>query len=286
MDSLGNILGRLHLPRYAVLVLGALISALIGLADYFTGDEIGLSLFYVLPVALTCWLAGRSRGLAMAVLCAGIWFTADLASGQVYSHAAIAAWDTIIRLGFFVIITYLLAALRKAMLRLEDLSHVDELTGAANSRYFYALLENELSRLARYGRPLTLAYMDLDGFKTVNDTVGHLEGDRVLQVVVAGARTHLRNTDVIARLGGDEFALLLPETDELSAQAAIAKTRDRLLENMQAGGWPVTFSIGVVTCHQVPPGQAEALVKVADDLMYGVKTGGKDAVRYAVFGAQ
>ncbi len=180
---------------------------------------------------------------------------------------SIALWNTLIRLAFFVIITYLLAALRTAMLRLAELSSVDELTGATNSRHFYAILENELRRLARYGHPLTLAYFDLDGFKTVNDSVGHLEGDAVLQAVVSTARANLRGSDVIARLGGDEFAMLFPETDQPSAEVVISKTRARLLEAMESGGWPVTFSIGAVVCHDAPE-QSERLVKIADDLMY------------------
>jgi diguanylate cyclase (GGDEF)-like protein len=282
ITRLYNFLERSHLPRQATLALGVLLTGLIGLADYVTGYEIGLSVFYVLPVALTCWLAGRRPGLFVATLSAAIWLTADLASGHVYSHLSIAAWNTLIRLTFFVIITLLLAALRNAMRRTEELSRIDELTGVANSRYFYAILENELNRLERYGRPLTLAYVDLDGFKTVNDTVGHLEGDAVLRVVAASAKTHLRKTDVVARLGGDEFALLCPETDEVSAQAVMSKTRHHLTESMESGGWPVTFSIGAVVCYETPE-RAEALVKMADDVMYSVKTGGKDSVGYATF---
>jgi diguanylate cyclase (GGDEF)-like protein len=125
-------------------------------------------------------------------------------------------------------------------------------------------------------------YMDLDGFKSVNDTRGHLEGDTVLRAVAECAKTRLRKTDVVARLGGDEFAFLCPETDEESAHMVVSQVRDRLLEEMQQGSWPITFSMGVVICYTAPE-TSEDLVRLADDLMYSVKLDTKNAIRYASF---
>jgi diguanylate cyclase (GGDEF)-like protein len=178
-----------------------------------------------------------------------------------------------------------LAALRASMQRTQESSRTDGLTGAASSRHFYDLLDKELDRLSRYARPLTVAYMDLDGFKAVNDTFGHLVGDKVLRLVAECAITRLRKTDVVARLGGDEFVLLCPETDEEAAQTAISELVDRLLEEMRHGGWPVTFSIGVLTCYAAP-GTSEGVVKLADDLMYSVKLGTKNNVSFATFGGE
>lgn len=274
-----------RIPAYLVMSAGFLINALVGFADYLTGYELVLSVFYVLPLAMVTWYAGLGLGVATAVISAGIWVTADLASGYSYSHPLIVAWNVIIRLAFFVIVAYLLAALHKAMRRLAESSRVDNLTGAASTSFFYATLDKELDRLGRYGRPLTLAYLDLDGFKSVNDGFGHLEGDKALRVVAECARSRLRKTDLVARLGGDEFAFLCPETDEAAARAAINEVVQRLGEEMRLGGWPVTFSVGVVTCHAVP-GSSEGLVRMADDLMYSVKLGAKDGVNYASFGRE
>jgi diguanylate cyclase (GGDEF)-like protein len=164
----------------------------------------------------------------------------------------------------------------------EELSRVDGLTGAVNARFFYTLTEGEIVRLERYGRPLTVAYMDLDNFKTVNDTKGHLAGDAVLRAVADRARAQLRKTDVVARLGGDEFAFLYPETDEQAARALVAKLKDRLSEEMRRGGWPVTFSLGVLTCYAAPR-SSEDLVRMVDNLMYAAKLDGKNSVNHATF---
>ena len=130
--------------------------------------------------------------------------------------------------------------------------------------------------------PFTLAYIDLDNFKTVNDQLGHATGDQVLRTVVSSVKKNIRRTDIVARLGGDEFALLLPETNQESARVVLSKIQDGLLEEMRKNNWPVTFSIGVLTCRVAPP-STDALVSMADELMYSVKHDGKNGVKYATY---
>jgi diguanylate cyclase (GGDEF)-like protein len=161
-----------------------------------------------------------------------------------------------------------------------DLAHIDFLTGAVNSRFFFDLVNMEIYRSQRYNHPFTIVYLDLDNFKTVNDKFGHITGDQVLRAVANQARTHLRKTDVVARLGGDEFALLLPETNQESAQVVISKIQGGLLVEMQQSNWPVTFSIGVLTCTDAPPSPDE-LIRLADELMYSVKHGSKNAIKFS-----
>jgi len=269
-----------HLASFYVsIVAGFLLTAFIGIIDFLTGAEISVSVFYVLPVALVTWLTGRRPGLVMAFVCAVVWFWADAATTHGYSHALIPVWNAFIRLAFFVIITWLLAALRRSTEREREFSRVDFLTGAVNSRLFHELAQMEIDRFQRYKHPFTLAYIDLDNFKTVNDRFGHSAGDQVLRAVTSTAGTHLRKTDVFARLGGDEFAVLLPETNEESARVVLSKMRDALLANMRKGDWPVTFSIGALTC-STPPHSIDDLVRMADELMYSVKHAGKNAVKY------
>ncbi len=281
--TLRELVERRKFPRYQILIAGFLLSGLVGLLDYLSGYEVGFSLVYVLPLVMVTWMGGLTVGLAVSSVAAGIWVIADLAAGHVYTHPLVAAWNTVIRLGFFCTIVYLQARLHQALLRAERVSRVDVLTEAFTSAFFYESLDREIDRLSRYGRPLTIAYVDLDGFKAVNDQYGHLAGDKVLRIVAEGARSRLRKTDLVARMGGDEFAFLCPETDEGSARFVIDGVVDRLGEEMRAGGWPVTFSVGVVTCHEVPTG-SEGLVKMADDLMYSVKLDTKDGVKYASLG--
>ncbi len=280
--NLQDLFVRDRLPRWAVALVGLLLSAVLGVVDYYTGHELVLSSFYLLPIGLVAWFGGPALGVSTAVVSAGIWVTADIVD-RVYPDALTLVLNSAIRLGFFLIIVYVLWTLRKTMQRLEHSSRFDNLTGSANSASLYDYLDKELERLSRYGHPLTLAYLDLDGFKEVNDGFGHLVGDRVLRVVAECVKSRLRKTDVLARLGGDEFGILYPETDEESARAAVDEMVSRLGEEMRAGGWPVTFSVGVVTCHEAPA-TSEELVKLADDLMYSVKLGTKNAVKYASLG--
>jgi diguanylate cyclase (GGDEF)-like protein len=280
--ALKDIFDRDDFPRWAVVVVGFALNALLGALDYYTGHELVLSSFYVLPIGLVVWFVGPALGVCTAVISAGIWLTADVADG-LYSTWPIMSLNTVIRLGLFLIIVYVLSVLHNAIRHLQRASRVDNLTGAVNSASLYESLESELDRLGRYGRPLTLAYLDLDGFKAVNDGFGHLVGDKVLRVVADCAKSRLRKTDVVARMGGDEFVFLCPETGEEAARAAVSEVVERLSEEMRAGGWPVTVSVGVVTCHEMPL-DGEELVKMADDLMYSVKMDTKDGVKFGSFG--
>jgi diguanylate cyclase (GGDEF)-like protein len=151
-----------------------------------------------------------------------------------------------------------------------------------NPRVFYALLQMEINRSRRYKNPFTIAYIDLDNFKTVNDEFGHAIGDKVLRFVVDQVKNNLRKTDVVARLGGDEFALLLPETKQESAQVVLSKLHSDILAKMKQQNWPVTLSIGVLTCIDAPITTDEA-IKAVDDLMYSVKRGSKNGVKYASY---
>jgi diguanylate cyclase (GGDEF)-like protein len=150
-----------------------------------------------------------------------------------------------------------------------------------NARVFRETVEHELYRSARYERPITLAFIDIDGFKVVNDVHGHRVGDAVLRSLGAGLERCTRKTDVVARLGGDEFAILLPETGQEAARTSIEKVRECLREAMQSRiDVAVTFSVGVVTCDD---GEctADELIQAADAMMYSVKQHGKDGVRFS-----
>jgi len=262
-------------------ITGIILIAGIGLVDFLTGYEIAFSLFYLVPLFLVTWFAGRLLGVVVSITSALVWLLADIASGHPYSHPAIYYWNSIIRFGFFIIVTILLSALKKALEHAKELARVDNLTGAVNARFFSELIQLEIERSQRYRHPFTLAYIDVDNFKGVNDRFGHSMGDKVLSTIVDHARGHMRKTDIIARLGGDEFAFLLPETDQTGAQVTVSKIQNSLLDEMCQNGWPVTFSIGVLTCMNTPQ-TSDELVRQADDLMYSVKNNGKNGVRYSV----
>lgn len=267
------------IPQAVIWPAALVLLAGVGVADFYTGAELSFSIFYLIPVALGAWYGGRNRGLLMAVLAALTWWAADQVGGAAYSHAWIPMWNAAVRLGFFAIVAALLARLRIALDRERRWASIDHLSGLANTRAFYQAADMERRRAGRVPRAFTVAYLDLDNFKTVNDQWGHAAGDDLLRKIATILKTHLRATDLAARLGGDEFALLLPETDYAAAGIAIEKVVTLMNEAMQAEGWPVTASVGAVTFGVAPP-SVDDLVAAADRLMYAVKRGGKNAVRH------
>lgn len=248
--------------------------ALLGLADYATGPELSSSVFYAVPAAIAAWFAGPAWALVTCVSAAFTWWFADFLQGVRYSHPLIPVWNAAVRLAFFLIIVELLRRLRRALEAQRLLAETDALTGLANSRQFLRAVDAEVARSVRYGRPVALAYVDLDGFKGVNDRWGHHVGDQVLEVVGYVMRVSVRTTDQPSRLGGDEFAVLLTETPAEQARVAVDKLRAELEAAMAERQWPVGFSIGVVTASGEVATGGE-LVRRADELMYEVKRSGK-----------
>jgi diguanylate cyclase (GGDEF)-like protein len=245
--------------------------------DYITGTEISFSVFYLVPTSLVTWRLGRGAGLVLSVMSSIAWFLADTLPGQTYSHSAVPVWNALVRFGFFLVTVIVLAAFRDALVREKSLARKDPLTGLVNGYFFRQLLGEELARSRRYSHLLSLAYVDLDNFKNVNDRLGHAAGDALLNEVGDLLRANSRNVDTAARLAGDEFALLMPETDNDVAIVAVERLRDRIRSLMQAHGWKVTSSIGLVTYH-VPPDSVESALKAADALMYKAKNQGKNRI--------
>ncbi|MGD0879661.1 MAG: GGDEF domain-containing protein [Anaerolineales bacterium] len=244
--------------------------------------QLAAGIIYLIPIALLTWLIGQPAGMGAAVASAVVWVGTDIASEESYLPASVYVWNTFIVLGFFVIVVLLLSALKKALDHERELAQTDSLTGAMNRRFFFELLQMEIDRLQRYGHPFTIAYIDIDNFKEVNDRFGHVTGDRVLCLVTAWARRHIRKTDLVARLGGDEFALLLPETGQESALIILTKIQSEILTGTKSENWPVTISIGVLTCVSAPLG-AQEVIGMVDDLMYTVKHTGKNAIKFSIY---
>ncbi|MGE3705862.1 MAG: diguanylate cyclase, partial [Vicinamibacterales bacterium] len=171
--------------------------------------------------------------------------------------------------------------------REQALSVTDDLTSLYNSRYLNQVLRRETKRASRNGRPLSLLFIDLDGFKAVNDTHGHLCGSRALVEAAAVIRGSARETDVVARFGGDEFALVLPDTGADGAYAVGERIRERLAAHqfLAADGLNLrlTASVGVATLPDAAD-SSEELMHAADAAMYRVKDGGKNGIQAALSG--
>lgn len=173
--------------------------------------------------------------------------------------------------------------LNRSRQAVERLSRTDDLTQAYNRRHFMEEAGRELVLAARHGYPVCLLLIDLDGFKQVNDSLGHLAGDKVLVTCASAIRSTLRGGDMVGRFGGDEFLVLAPHSD-LSSGADLAR---RLREALAAtelvlGGQAVVIkaSIGVVS-NQGRADNADQLLREADQALYRAKELGGDRVELA-----
>lgn len=267
-----SILERLLRRRPAIVVAGSTLAILgVGWVDTSTEERMSFSLFYLLPVAVATWTTGARVGALLALLAASTSLVGEIRTS---GPGFVAAWNVLVRLGVLWIVTGTLSRLRTALETERRLAQTDPLTGALNPRAFDAVAERELARALRYGRPLALAYLDLDGFKLVNDTLGHSVGDRLLRALVAELLAQVRPSDVVARMGGDEFAVLMPETTLEQAETAIARIRERVLQRMRMYGWPITISAGI-SAVSGPGTTVDALLADADRAMYGEKRRGR-----------
>jgi two-component system, cell cycle response regulator len=176
--------------------------------------------------------------------------------------------------------------LQNALQEVTEMANKDPLTGLANSRHFYELAEVEMRLFRRYDRPrLALAYIDLDDFKHVNDTLGHSVGDELLQTVAEVMSDTLREVDIVGRMGGDEFAILLPDCDEDGCRAALSRLQTGHARTVDEKGWPSTMSIGCARYSYVPV-SVDRMISDADTLMYQAKASGKDRLNLKTFEGQ
>lgn len=160
-----------------------------------------------------------------------------------------------------------------------DLSRTDSLTGLYNHRTFYERLDEELKRARRYESPLSIVFIDLDNFKSVNDTNGHQFGDYLLLKCTELLRRELRQTDVICRYGGDEFGVILPETNRKDAFTLMNRLPDEFAQLGIREGAPSSFSMSFgIGSHPEDDGTVTHLVKAADERMLKSKAKNKKAM--------
>ena len=277
MMQTSEVVQRVSKPIW--LGLGLLLLGGIAFLDYSTGVEYSFSLFYLLPISLISWTISERFGLVFAILSSGVWIAVDLWSSNRAVNLFAYVWNATARLGFFLLPVFIIR-LNRAMQHERILARTDFLTGVLNTRYFRELAQMEVNRSFRYKRTFTIAFIDVDNFKTINDTFGHATGDTVLRAIATNIKMHLRKTDMVARVGGDEFVVLLTETGQQTAPIAFSKMQRALAKEMEENGWAITFSIGVLTL-TAPTISVDEMLGRADQLMYVVKNNGKNNIHYA-----
>jgi diguanylate cyclase (GGDEF)-like protein len=259
--------------RPALVALGTLLFVLVSAGDYLTHaiHWLEFSPFYLVPVSFFTWFVGKRSGVAAAGTSVMIGFFITLRQ----IPGSIAYWDLVIRFALYVSSALMISQLKMLYDRERHLSRIDPLTRIENRRAFFEAAARAKSFSERNGVPLSIAYLDVDNFKQLNDRFGHSTGDKILITAAVAIRKALRPTDLVARLGGDEFAILLPDTDRVAATLVLSRVRLEIDRAMQERGWPATVSIGTESFSS-PFGSMEEMLQAADAAMYTVKQSRKD----------
>ncbi|MEZ4256512.1 MAG: GGDEF domain-containing protein [Polyangiales bacterium] len=268
---------RLEFSPSAAVIAASVSVLVIGAVDYVTGVELRVYPLYYVPVSIIAWNLARRWTVAFAILAALTWYVANQIAGLHYSHDAIWVANIAMQTGSFVVVGLLIAEVRKAHRTERALGRTDTLTDLPNRRAFFEEAPRLLALARRQRNPVTVAFVDLDNFKHLNDTQGHDAGDEALRRVAAVLRSNVRAGDLAARLGGDEFVVLLPDAGEEAARVLLERIRTRLAEALTDLGGSTTASVGGAT-YAEPPTNLDGVIQKADELMYGAKSAGKNAV--------
>jgi diguanylate cyclase (GGDEF)-like protein len=266
---------RRHLETAPPILVAAVVLALcvaIMVLDVASGPQVSTSFFYVIPLAMVTWRFGPTAGVATALAAAALWLIVDVGTG-ISGSVSISIWNAVVRFGFFITITLLLVHLRSAMLREAELARIDPLTGLANRRAFADAAAHELARSLRSGERITIAMVDLDDLKLINDHEGHAVGDEAITAIARVLESAVRTTDLTARLGGDEFALLAIG-ELVDADALLARISGRVAE-VSVRDHRLSCSIGAVNAHG---GTVDDWLERADRALYDAKRAGKGRV--------
>ena len=258
----------------ASILVGLCAVGAIGTVDFMTGTDFGMSAFYAVPIFLAGRRIGLFGGVVVAIASLLAWVAAEWWAPAVRPRVSVAAWNAVVRVVFFGVVVAL--AFTKQRLAFEHRAALtDALTGIGNRRAFDDMFGREIARASRSGRPLTLAYIDCDNFKAINDTLGHPTGNDLLCRAAKVLASVIRPVDRAFRLGGDEFGVLLIEAEPGHVVEILRRLQGGLRSAMEAHGWPVTFSIGAATAIG-SAALGSGMLREADRLMYAAKHQGKD----------
>lgn len=261
--------------RYGSVVL---LTGLISWLDLITPDYIFVTGFYFLPIFIAAWYCGTGiTALVVAnAIAIGLYSASqNLPSNALYWESGL-AYSSVLMV--FILFGLQMYFLRSMFNHLHAESRTDPLTGLLTRRGFSEATEFETARAARHGIGFTIAMIDLDNFKLVNDTQGHAAGDALLVSVSRCMTAMLRGFDLIARLGGDEFVILLPDTNVEDAKIILDRMMASLRPLIQSFDKRASASIGGVTVSADTEFTVPELMAKADAVMYSVKNETKDRV--------
>jgi diguanylate cyclase (GGDEF)-like protein len=248
--------------------------------DVATGIDVRVVSLYFVPLALAGWQLGRRAAALASLLAVTVWMAAQYFNGAHRWSAWIWGANFVTQTLAFLTVSLLVALLAERLEAEASLGRRDELTGMPNRR---ALLEEAavvLPLCRRHGNAVSLAFLDLDNFKQVNDSLGHERGDDVLRAFAAVLTSTPRASDVAARVGGDEFVLLMPHTRRAEALALVQRIRSRFAADARVAQTGVTVSAGLLT-EDPATSTIDELLRQADAALYDGKLSGKNRVTMA-----
>ena len=260
-------------------LVSLILIVIIGTIDFYTGFEFSVSFLYIFPVILATWAKGWRFGIASALFAAIVWSVALYTAGFPAPRSSYPIWNTFMRFCVLATIGYAFSFFKRVLESEIENARYDHLTGIANRREFLNVLETEINRSNHSQTPFSVAFLDLDNFKKLNDAAGHSEGNHALRAVGMALKQTCRKMDLPGRIGGDEFALLLPETDETIAKEIIGRFRERFALEIQHNQWALGVSIGIINSHGNNL-SAVQILNAADYVMYKAKREGKNQVHF------
>ncbi|MFO7896741.1 MAG: GGDEF domain-containing protein [Candidatus Cloacimonadales bacterium] len=255
--------------------LGIILSLSITVIRYITGPAFQIEQFYLIPIAIVAWYVNRDAATIIATISILFWVIFDFFTMQTLAGGLAPGLNEVFRLIIFIFIILLIDKTKYQIKKLTQQSVTDPLTQLLNRRAFFQHLERELEVSRRYETSVSLIYIDLDNFKTINDTLGHQAGDKVLKTTSQILTENTRNSDIIGRMGGDEFCIILPQTTAQAAQIVYEKLSETTRLLFQRNRWPVSLSAGIIEFYDKEL-SGEVLVNKADELMYKAKNSGKN----------
>jgi diguanylate cyclase (GGDEF)-like protein len=249
----------------SVVAVSVVAMFLIFVCDYATPAEIRLHVLYVFPVAAIALHCKQRSAIVAGFLLSVLLQVTNSLLGGVAGGPLVT--DVIVAIASSFLTIYLARAARTSHLNAIRLGETDWLTGLQNRRSFEKVAEAEIAMQRRYGGGFSLAMIDLNDFKLLNDTRGHHEGDRALKLVAEVLTATTRESDLVTRLGGDEFAILLPQTDKDGCTWLCKHLSKKIADRLALAGYSVTASIGGAT-FSMPPNTIGEALEQADKNLY------------------
>lgn len=248
---------------------------LIGYLHFIVGPSLEFHLFFLIPIIVASWFTSALFCCFILVLAILSWTIGDYLIAHNNIDLFSFLFNSTVHALILAYITYLLRYIRRLLIRESQLAREDSLTKIPNRRSFYENREIAFSTGHRQRLPITIVFIDVDSFKSINDTYGHKIGDKLLFEAAQVMNENVRKNDVIGRLGGDEFCLVLLNADREHARMYAINLKNKLSERMLKHKWQTTFSMGIVTYAVTPPDFLRT-IEEADKLMYRVKTNGRN----------